>query len=249
MSLTEQEAAKSFDVPPERRPRHIAMIMDGNGRWAQRRGLSRSEGHGEGIKNVRRVLEECKSLGVKYVTLYCFSSENWKRPEDEVSYLFQSLEHYANEQAPKLAEENVRMLAIGRWRELPPQARDAIERVVAISRENTGMTVCWAVNYGARAEIVDATRRIAAKVAAGDLAPDAIDESTVSEHLDTAGVPDPDLLIRTAGEMRISNYLLWQISYAELWVTPTLWPDFDEEHVREAIRAYASRSRRFGGLR
>ena len=248
MSLSEQEVAKPFDVPPERRPRHIAMIMDGNGRWAQQRGLSRSEGHGEGIKNIRRVLEECKNLGVEYVTLYCFSSENWKRPKEEVDYLFRSLEHYANEQAPKLAEQNVRMVAIGRWRELPPHARDAIERVVAVSKENTGMTVCWAVNYGARAEIVDATRRIASRVASGKLTPEDIDESTISEHLDTAGIPDPDLLIRTAGEMRISNYLLWQISYAELWVTSTLWPDFDEEHVREAIRGYASRNRRFGGL-
>ncbi len=248
MAPSEPDAPTPFDVPLECRPRHIAMIMDGNGRWAQRRGLSRSEGHAEGIQNIRRVLEECRNLGVEYVTLYCFSSENWKRPKEEIDFLFHSLEHYANEQAPKLAEQNVRMLAVGRWRELPERARDAIRRVVEISKRNTGMTVCWAVNYGARAEIVDAVRRIGERLLRGELGLSQIDEAAVSDHLDTAGIPDPDLLIRTAGEMRVSNYLLWQISYAEIWVTSTLWPDFDAEHVRQAVRDYASRSRRFGGL-
>jgi undecaprenyl diphosphate synthase len=238
-----------FDVPPERRPRHIAIIMDGNGRWAERRGLPRIEGHRRGVASVRTVTEECARLGIEQLTLYCLSSENWKRPQPELDFLMHLLEQYMVEQRASIRENNIRVCVIGRRDGISDDALREMDKTVATSADNTGLKLCLAINYGARAELTDALRRIAALVAAGDLACDAIDEETVAQHLYTTGMPDPDLLIRTAGEMRVSNFLLWQISYAEIWVADCFWPDFDVVQLHRAIRDFAARDRRFGGLK
>ncbi len=236
------------DVHPERIPRHIAIIMDGNGRWASKQGLPRMFGHRAGAAAVRAVIEECGALGVEVLTLYSFSIENWKRPEEEVEALMGLYEMYLEGERDQLMRKNIRFVQIGRRDGLPKMVLAAVDRLMADTAANTGPTLCLAVNYGSRAEITDAARAIARKVAAGELSPDDIDESTVASHLYTAGLPDPDLLIRTAGEMRVSNYLLWQISYAELHVTNKLWPDFRAADLHAAIRDYAGRRRTFGGL-
>ena len=241
-------ASEELGVPAERMPRHIAAIMDGNGRWAQRRGLPRIEGHRRGVASVRRTTEECSRLGLDQLTLYCLSSENWKRPQLELDFLLRLLEQYMIEERTTILKHNIRASVIGRRQGIPDDVLREMDKTVELSRENTGLRLCLAINYGARAEMVDAVRRIAARVAAGELEPDEIDEETVSEHLYTAGMSDPDLLIRTAGEMRVSNFLLWQISYSEIWVTEACWPEFDERHLHQAIRDYAARDRRFGGL-
>lgn len=238
-----------FEVPQEKRPRHIAVIMDGNGRWAQRQGLPRIEGHRHGVASVRRTVEECIRLGIEQLTLYCLSSENWKRPQTELAFLMHLLEQYMIEERAGLVRQNIRLAIIGRREGIPAEALREMEKTVDLTRENTGLRLCLAINYGGRAELVDAVQAIARRVADGQLSPEAITEETVSAHLYTAGMPDPDLLIRTANEMRVSNYLLWQISYAELWVTEAYWPEFTQDHLREAIRVFASRDRRFGGLK
>jgi undecaprenyl diphosphate synthase len=235
-------------VPRERMPHHIAVIMDGNGRWAQQRGLPRIEGHRQGVTSVRRVTEECSRLGIEQLTLYCFSSENWKRPAEELDFLMQLLQRYMIEQRDAIMEHNVQVTVVGRREGMPAGALREIDQTMAASRHNTGLRVCLAINYGGRAELVDACRSIAEKVRVGQLDPADVTEATLEAHLYTAGMPDPDLLIRTAGEMRISNFLLWQISYAEIWVTDRCWPDFDEAQLHAAIRDYAARDRRFGGL-
>ena len=240
--------AAALGIPPERFPRHIAVIMDGNGRWAQRRGLPRIEGHRRGSEAVRRVIEECARLGVEHLTLYCLSCENWKRPREELDFLLNLLEQYMIEQRQTIREHNIRVSVIGRREGISDAVWKEVDESVALSRSNTGLRVCLAINYGARQELVDAVRGIARQVREGTLAPEAIDEKTLAAHLYTVGTPDPDLLIRTAGEMRLSNFLLWQISYAEIWVTDRCWPDFDEALLRQAIRDYAARDRRFGGL-
>jgi undecaprenyl diphosphate synthase len=236
------------DLQPDRLPRHVAIIMDGNGRWARGRGLPRIEGHRNGVTSVRRVTEECARLGIQQITLYCLSSENWKRPAEELDFLLQLLQQYLVEERPTIMEHNIRVKWIGRREGLPEEAVRALDETVRLSSGNTGLCVCLAINYGGRAELVDAVRRIADEVRGGTLNPAAIDEETISARLYTAGMSDPDLLIRTAGEMRISNYLLWQISYAEIWVTDVCWPDFDEGQLHAALRSYAARNRRFGGL-
>lgn len=236
------------DVHPTRIPRHIAIIMDGNGRWAAQRGLERVFGHRNGAIAVRRIVTEAAALGVEALTLYSFSSENWKRPEAEISALMLLCEAYCDGERDELVKRNIRVRMIGGRDALPASVRDSIERLERATASCTGCVLCLAINYGSRAEIAAACRRIAEDVAAGRLEAAAVDERAVAERLDTAGLPDPDLLIRTAGEMRLSNYLLWQISYAELYVTETLWPDFDEAGLHEAIRAFAARDRRFGGL-
>jgi undecaprenyl diphosphate synthase len=236
------------DVPAERLPRHIAIIMDGNGRWAQQRGLPRIEGHRRGGTSVRRVTDECARLGIEQVTLYCLSSENWKRPAEELKFLLQLLEQYLVEERPNIMARNTRVTWIGRREGLPEGAVRELDETVRLSAGNTGLCVCLAINYGSRAEVVDAVRRIAMEVRDGALDPATISEETVSSRLYTAGMPEPDLLIRTAGEKRISNFLLWQISYAEIWVTDVCWPDFDESQLHAALRGYAARDRRFGGL-
>jgi len=229
-------------------PRHVAIIMDGNGRWARSRGLPRIEGHRRGVASVRRATEHCVRLGIDRLTLYCLSSENWRRPETELAFLMCLLEQYLVEERSLLMEQRVRLSMIGRRDGLPAETLAALDRTAELCSANGGMHLCLAINYGARAEIVEAARKLARQVRDGSLDPEAIDEERFAAALDTAGSPDPDLLIRTAGEMRVSNFLLWQISYAELWVTDTPWPEFEERHLDEALAAYAARERRFGGL-
>jgi undecaprenyl diphosphate synthase len=240
--------AQSVGLDPVRLPRHIAIIMDGNGRWAQRQGKERAEGHARGAHAVDVVTEECCRLGIRQLTLYCLSSENWKRPKTEIDFLMTLLKEYLLAERPKILDQNIRFTVIGRRSALPEEVLTEIDENIRLTQHNTGLTLCLAINYGSRAEIVDAIQTLAKRVQKGELAPEAIDEQTVSNALYTAGMPDPDLLIRTAGEMRVSNYLLWQISYAELWVTPQFWPEFDAHLLHEALRAYAHRERRFGGL-
>ena len=222
--------------------------MDGNGRWAQRQNLPRIEGHRRGVASVRRTVEEAARLKLDQLTLYCLSSENWKRPTSELEFLMHLLEQYMIEERATIMRENIRVAVIGRRDGIPEQTLFEMDRTVEMSAANTGTRLALAINYGGRGEITDAVRRIAAGAAAGGMPPEEIDEETISRHLYTAGMPDPDLLIRTAGEMRISNFLLWQISYAELWVTEKCWPEFYEADLHEAIRDFASRDRKFGGL-
>lgn len=235
-------------VALDRIPRHVAIIMDGNGRWAESRGFPRFFGHRNGAAAVRRTIDEAGRLGIDFITLYSFSIENWKRPKDEVSELMGLYLQYMSGERDHLVRENIRLVQIGRREGLPAPALAELDRTIEATSACTGPTLCLAVNYGSRAEICDAVRSIARDASTGALDPERIDEAFISSRLSTAGLPEPDLLIRTAGEMRLSNFLLWQISYAELWVTQTLWPDFGAEQLREAVRAYAARDRRFGGL-
>ena len=222
--------------------------MDGNGRWAQQQGLPRIEGHRRGVASVRRTTEECSRLGIEQLTLYCLSSENWKRPPEELEFLMHLLQQYMIEERGTIMRQNVRVAIIGRREGLPEDVLREIDRTVEMSRGNTGLRLCLAINYGGRAELADAVRRIAEEVQAGRLQPAELTEETLASHLYTAGMPELDLMIRTAGEMRVSNFLLWQVSYAEIWVTELCWPDFDEAQLHAAIRSFASRDRRFGGL-
>jgi undecaprenyl diphosphate synthase len=222
--------------------------MDGNGRWARRRGLPRIEGHRRGVQSVRATVEECCRLGIGQLTLYCLSIENWKRPQVELDLLMLLLHQYLLAERQEIMEQNIRFTTIGRRSELPPDVLREIDENIRLSRDNTGMTLCLAINYGARTELVDAVRALAQQVRQGTLDPERIDEAAVNGALYTAGMADPDLLIRTAGEMRVSNFLLWQISYAELWVTERCWPDFDRDTLHQALHAFAGRERRFGGL-
>ena len=233
-------------LDPEHVPGHVAIIMDGNGRWAAERGLPRAKGHEAGSETVKVVTEEAMRLGIRQVTLYTFSAQNWGRPTGEVRGLMRLLQRYLVHERDKLMEHGIRLVAIGRRDKIPRKVLRELEATEAMSAENQQFTLCLALNYGAREEIVDAVRAIAADVVEGKLKPGRITERTVSRHLYTAGMPDPDLLVRTAGEMRISNFLLWQISYAELYVTPVCWPDFREEELHKALRAYARRRRTFG---
>ena len=242
-----------LDIPPQRLPRHIAIIMDGNGRWAVRRGQKRVLGHQQGARTVRHIVTTCADLrkrmgGPDYLTLYSFSLENWKRPIDEVSFLMEMYVEYLRQERATMMENNIRYQQIGRLENLPEPVLEEMHRTIEETRHNTGLTLVLALNYGSRAEIADAVKAIARKVRDGQLDAECIDERMISDHLYTAGMPDPDLLIRTAGEMRISNYLLWQISYAELFVSDVLWPDFNEHELGRAIKSFASRNRRFGGL-
>ncbi|MEM9165829.1 MAG: polyprenyl diphosphate synthase [Planctomycetota bacterium] len=238
------------DVHPERIPRHIAIIMDGNGRWAEQRGFPREFGHKNGAASVRKTVREAGLCGVECVTLYSFSTENWKRPEREVEALMELCVAYCDGERDELAMEGVRVRVIGDTGALPASVRSSLDRLVETTNMGKphGPTLCLAVNYGSREEIVRAARRLASQVADGRLEPEAIDAGRFESELMTTGLPDPDLLVRTAGEMRLSNYLLWQISYAELYVCDELWPEFDEASLHAAIRAYAARRRRFGGL-
>jgi len=229
----------------EQLPAHIAIIMDGNGRWASRRHLPRVEGHRAGINAVREVVEASARMGVEVLTLYAFSVENWKRPESEVSTLMMLLRRYLRSELGTLLSNNIRFRPIGRLHELDEDVQEALADAEARTRENTGLLFNIALNYGGRAELTDAVRRMIAD----GLCPDDIDERRVSEYLYTAGQPDPDLLIRTSGEMRVSNFLLWQIAYAEIWVTDTLWPDFRATHLLQAVLEYQKRDRRYGGLK
>jgi undecaprenyl diphosphate synthase len=225
-------------------PRHVAAIMDGNGRWARGRDLPRISGHAQGHYTVRRIVDLCGKIGIPYLTLYAFSVENWRRPADEVAGLMSLIENVAHEEIESLHEENVRFNIIGRMHELPDGLRTELERDMELTRNNTGLTLTLAINYGGRAEIVDAVRAL---VASGVAAED-VTEEAISRNLYTADLPDPDLLIRTAGELRVSNYLLWQIAYTEIYVTDRLWPDFSEEDFLNAVLAYQQRTRKFGAV-
>ena len=229
-------------------PRHVAIIMDGNGRWAKQRGLPRIEGHRAGAESVREVVRVCGELGIEYLTLYAFSIENWNRPKLEVTALMHLLEFYLKQEIPELNKNNVRLAAIGRIHELPQTAQRQLARSIEALRQNTGLTLVLALSYGGRAEIVDAARSLAREIKAGRIEVADIDEKAIAQHLYTRGIPDPDLLVRTSGEMRVSNFLLWQISYTELVVTQTLWPDFRKPQFYAAIEEYNQRHRRFGGL-
>jgi undecaprenyl diphosphate synthase len=236
-------------IDPARLPAHIAIIMDGNGRWARRRRLPRMAGHQAGVGPVRSTVETCAQLGVKALTLYAFSVENWKRPRPEVETLWRLLRYYLRQELPELQKNDIRLQAIGRLDALPPQVRRELDSVVEATAPNRGLLLNLAINYGGRAEIVDAVNSIL-EVARldGSLANLKLDEEVISANLYTASSPDPDLLIRTSGEMRISNFLLWQIAYAELYVTETLWPDFTRRDLLQAILEYQKRDRRYGGL-
>src|SRR5215475_13887179 len=229
-------------------PAHIAIIMDGNGRWARKRGLPRVAGHRAGIRAVREVVEGSAELGVSVLTLYAFSVENWKRPRAEVSMLMQLLKEYLNKELENIHKNNIRFRTIGRTDELDPTVRSELEKGIARTRNNTGMIFNVALNYGGRAEIVDAVNRLIRNGGAALAANGGLSEKDFAQYLYTAGQPDPDLLIRTSGELRISNFLLWQIAYAEIWVTETLWPDFRKQHLHEGIVAFQKRERRYGGL-
>ena len=236
------------EIPSEARPRHIAVIMDGNGRWAQARGLPRLAGHKEGAGSVRMLIEELARLELDAVTLYSFSSENWKRPPEEVEGLMALCHEHLLSERDLMLRNQIRFRRIGSTEGLPENVLEQLEATEQATAGCQGLQLNLALNYGSRQEIVDATRRISEKVRQGHLDPADIDQEVLSSHLWTAGIPDPDLLIRTAGEMRLSNYLLWQISYAELFVTDVLWPDFTIEHLHQAFCAYAGRKRKYGGL-
>jgi undecaprenyl diphosphate synthase len=227
-------------------PRHVAVIMDGNGRWATGRGLPRIAGHQQGVSAVRAVVRAAGELGIDFLTLYAFSSENWNRPVDEVSTLMSLLERSIDRELPELMARQVRFRVIGRRGGVPATVQRRIDRVVEATARNTGLTLLMAFNYGGRDELVDACRRLARQVAAGAMGPDEIDEAALGASLYTDGVPDPDLLIRTSGELRVSNFLLWQIAYTELWVTPTYWPDFGPRELYLAVADFQQRNRRFG---
>ena len=229
-------------------PAHVAVIMDGNGRWATRRGLPRVAGHREGVKAARALVRAADAVGLRFLTLYAFSTENWRRPEDEVTTLMRLLEESIYRELPELMERNVQLRVIGRPTGVPLPVRRGIDHVVRETRANTGLTLLMAFNYGGRDELLDAFRALAERVQAGELTPADISEAHVSQALYTDGVPDPDLLIRTSGEMRISNFLLWQIAYTELWMTPTLWPDFGPGDLYRAVAEFQRRTRRFGGV-
>jgi len=229
-------------------PTHVAIIMDGNGRWAKQRHLPRVEGHRNGVESVRAVVRAAGEVGVKYLTLYAFSVENWNRPKDEVDTLMKYLARFLKNEIGELNRNNVRLEAVGQIYRLPEFAQDQLEKTKAALAKNNGLTLILALSYGGRTEIVDATRAIAQKVKMGRIEPAEITEQVFAQHLYTRHYPDPDLLIRTSGEMRISNFLLWQISYAELVVTSTLWPDFRRQQFIEALEEYARRHRRFGAV-
>jgi undecaprenyl diphosphate synthase len=229
-------------------PGHIAIIMDGNGRWARERGMPRNRGHAEGVNSVREITTECARIGIKQLTLYAFSVENWKRPQKEVDFLMRMLKRFLVKERKELMDNDIRLAAIGRTGELSQEVQRELQKSMDMTATNGGMTLCLALNYGGRAEIADAAARIAAEVRDGKLEPGEVDEDQFAKRLYTTGMPEPDLLIRTSGEMRVSNFLLWQISYAELYVTKTCWPDFRKEELLAALRDYAGRERRFGDI-
>lgn len=229
-------------------PRHIAIIMDGNGRWANARGLPRADGHRAGAESVREAVETCRQLDVEYLTLYAFSSENWNRPQKEINALMNLLEKFLREKLPEMLKQNVRFQAIGKLDMLPPKCRKQIDRAIENTKTNDGLNLILALSYGSREEITDAARQLASLAAAGKIDPASISNETFAQHLYTKDIPDPDLLIRTSGELRISNFLLWQISYSEIVISPKFWPDFKNADLRAAIDEYALRHRRFGAV-
>ncbi len=242
-----EELYKSLDT--SNLPVHVAIIMDGNGRWATRRGLPRAIGHRAGVESLREIVKACSALGVKFLTVYAFSTENWKRPVAEINVLMDLLVEYLNREIQELHQNNVKVRTIGNIGELPEKAQKALRDAQEHTSENQGLVLSLALNYGGRNEIVEAVRQIGTDVSAAKLRPGDIDEKIISKYLYTSGMPDPDLLIRPSGELRISNFMLWQVAYAEFWYSPVLWPDFRKNHLLEAIVDYQNRQRRFGGLK
>jgi undecaprenyl diphosphate synthase len=244
-----KKTAKRLGLTPEQIPRHIAIIMDGNGRWAQKKGLPRVEGHRQGGKTVEKIAQYCVDLGIESLTLYSFSIENWRRPKTEVSSLMYLYTRYLVEIRPTLMKNNVKLVHLGRLGGLPADVQKELTKTMEMTVSNTGMILALALNYGGRTEIADAAKKIAQEYKSGKLHLKDIDEKCISQHLYTAGLTEPDLLIRTANEMRVSNFLLWQISYSEFYVTKTLWPDFNNASLEKAILTYAKRNRRFGAIK
>ncbi len=239
----EESLAEQLDFA--KLPRHVAVIMDGNGRWAKKRNLPRVEGHRAGSKSVREIVETCGRLGISFLSLYAFSKENWKRPKREISTLWRLLEDYLKREDKLLIENNFRLLVIGQRDAIPDSVNSELLRVEEVTKNNSRLTILLALNYGGRAEIVDAVKMI---IKENDLDPDSLNEETFADYLYTADVPDPDLLIRTSGELRVSNFLLWQIAYSEIWITPKYWPDFRKKHFLLALLDYQKRERRFGDI-
>ncbi len=233
----------------ERIPQHVAVIMDGNGRWAKERGMARVQGHNAGMKALKEIVKHSDVLGVKYLTVYAFSTENWKRPADEVSGIFRLLVLYVAQELKELHQNNVKVQILGDWSALPEDAVKAVQKALDTTKDNTGLVFSIAINYGGRAEIARAARLIAEKAAAGELDPEVVDEKLISDYLYTSDMPDPDMIIRTGGELRVSNFLIWQGAYSELVVTPVYWPDFTPERYEEAIAEFQTRDRRFGGIK
>lgn len=236
------------EIDRQRLPRHVAIIMDGNGRWAQKRGLPRTMGHKAGVEAIREIVKACSNLGVEVLTVYAFSTENWRRPKEEVGVLMNLLTDYLRRELNELHENRVQIRMIGDMIQLPFEAQQELRNSMKKTQNNTGLILNLALNYGGRAELTSAVRRISEAALQGTLKPEDITEETIDKALFTSGLPDPDLLIRTSGEMRLSNFLLWQLAYTEIVVTDCLWPDFNPEALLEAIRAYQKRERRFGGL-
>ena len=229
-------------------PQHVAIIMDGNGRWAKRRGLPRIAGHHSGMKAVKRITMAADRLGVKYLTLYAFSTENWKRPKDEVEFLMKLPQEFLAIELKELIEKNVQVRMMGYREALPSHTMEALETAISQTAGNNGLILNFALNYGSRKEMIEAVRLVGAAVQSGELKPDEIEESHFNDRLLSAGLPDPDLLIRTSGELRLSNFMLWQLAYSEMWFTDVYWPEFSDEHFYEAVREYQRRARRYGGL-
>jgi undecaprenyl diphosphate synthase len=234
---------------PSKVPVHVAIIMDGNGRWAQQRGWPRIKGHQAGAESVREALRSCRKYGVRYLTLYAFSVENWSRPASEIRGLMHLLRRFLRKDEDELHKHRIRLRVIGRIQDLPETVRRELIRVMKATESYTDWHLVLALSYGGRAEIVEASRKIARRVASGELKPDDIDENTIARHLYAPDIPDPDLMIRTSGELRLSNFLLWQLSYAELYFTDVLWPDFREKDFVQALEVYGRRQRRFGNIR
>jgi undecaprenyl diphosphate synthase len=247
-NLTPTKTESTIDLDPNTVPAHVAIIMDGNGRWAKQKGLPRIAGHREGMKVVNKIVSKANELGVEVLTLYAFSTENWKRPKTEVDYLMKLPERFLSMELPKLMEENVKVRLMGSLDHLPEHTLNAVTKAVHETKDNTGLVLNFALNYGSRFEMVEAMKEIAKQVEKGEMSSGEIDADVIGSHLMTAELKDPDLLIRTSGEIRLSNFMLWQLAYSEFWFTDVLWPDFNEEHFVEAITVYQKRARRFGGV-
>ena len=247
MMVKSSRASLPFQgIDPTRLPRHVAIIMDGNGRWATGRGFDRIYGHRRGKDSVKAIVELSREIGIEYLSLYAFSAENWGRPATEVTALMRLLKRYLTTELGRMMKNDVRLMVIGNVKKLPPDVQKALKVSVETTRKNKGLTVTLALSYSAREEIAAAVRAVAKKVQRGELDPDSITEETIAQSLGTAGIPDPDLLIRTSGEVRLSNFLLWQVAYTEIYITETLWPDFREPEFLEALRQFQARERRFG---
>lgn len=246
---SQEQNGTDLELLNENLPSHVAIIMDGNGRWARRRGLPRVAGHHAGMSIVRDIIRASDDLGLQYLTLYAFSTENWKRPRAEVEYLMRLPEEFFRSEIDELAERGVRVRFIGDTMKLPPYTRETVRRTLGRTERNTGMTVCFALNYGGRADVIEAIKALVNDFASQGMSFDALTEERFADYLSTYGIPDPDLIIRTSGEQRLSNFLIWQAAYAEFWFTDALWPDFTREDLRRAIIDYQKRKRRFGGLK